>query len=92
MGNIHSLVALQKAIYFNSGAHLNHTLFWESLCAPADSHMPEIGPLHGCIVDTWGSMDEFISMFNENTALLQGSGWGWLVYNTRLHALSYRAT
>lgn len=71
---------------------MNHTLFWDSLCAPADSAMPESGPLFDAFVESWGSIDNFIKLFNENTAAVQGSGWGWLVYNTRLHSLSFRTT
>jgi len=29
-------------------------------------------------------------MFNARTAAIQGSGWGWLVYNKRKDALSFR--
>ena len=77
-------------IKFNGGGHLNHTLFWDSLCAQADSAMPERGPLYDAIIDGWGSIDGFIKMFNVRTAAIQGSGWGWLVYNKRKDALSYR--
>ena len=31
-------------------------------------------------------------MFNTRTASIQGSGWGWLVYNKRKESLSFRAT
>ena len=42
------------------------------------------------MVEGWGTIDEFIKMFNTRTAAIQGSGWGWLVYNKRKDALSYR--
>ena len=77
-------------IKFNGGGHLNHELFWDSLCPKADSSLPESGPLHEAMVEGWGSIDEFIKMFNTRTAAIQGSGWGWLVYNKRKDALSYR--
>ena len=48
--------------------------------------------MHSAISDTWSSMDEFIKTFNENTASIQGSGWGWLVYNIKKGTLSYRKT
>lgn len=37
-------------------------------------------------------MDEFIRVFNENTAGIQGSGWGWLCLNTKKGTLEYRKT
>jgi Fe-Mn family superoxide dismutase len=35
-------------------------------------------PLSKAIKETWGSMDKFIQDFNNRTAAIQGSGWGWL--------------
>ena len=66
--NISSLVTLQKLIHFNGGGHINHTLFWANLCAPADSHRPTEGPLFDAIVADWGSVDNMIAMFNKHTA------------------------
>ena len=79
-------------IRFNGGGHLNHEIFWESLCAPADSHIPDSGPLHDALVDGWDSIDNFINVFNTRTAAIQGSGWGWLIYNKQKGSLSFRTT
>jgi len=43
-------------------------------------------------VASWGTLDEFIRVFSQRTAAIQGSGWGWLVYNKRKESLSFRAT
>ena len=88
--NVKKLVSLQKPLHFNGGGHINHTLFWESLCPAADSHLPESGPLYDALIASWGSIDEFKKTFNQRTANIQGSGWGWLVYNKRTDVLSYR--
>ncbi len=32
--DVKSAIALQKAINFNGGGHINHTLFWENLAPP----------------------------------------------------------
>ncbi len=42
------------------------------------------------ITAQWGSVDKFVAMFNAQTAVIQGSGWGWLVYNTNSKVLEYR--
>ena len=89
-GKLEKSIALSNLIKFNGGGHLNHELFWDSLCPQADSAIPERGPLHDAIVEGWGSIDGFIKVFNTRTAAIQGSGWGWLVYNKRKDALSYR--
>jgi Fe-Mn family superoxide dismutase len=91
-GNLQKGIGLTQQIRFNGGGHLNHTLFWDSLCPKADSALPESGPLFDAIVEGWGSVDEFIKVFNQRTAAIQGSGWGWLVYNKRKESLSYRTT
>jgi len=81
---------LQKPLHFNGGGHINHTLFWDSLCPQADSQLPESGPLYDALIASWGSIDVFRKIFNQRTAAIQGSGWGWLVYNKRTDVLSYR--
>lgn len=82
-----------QAIKFNGGGHVNHELFWESMCPEADSEMPQPGsPLHDAFVDGWGSMETFFTTFNGRTAAIQGSGWGWLVYNKKKDTLSFRVT
>jgi len=44
------------------------------------------------IAKEWGSIDNFIQMFNTNTTAIQGSGWGWLVYNKNTKVLEYHTT
>lgn len=44
------------------------------------------------IIQGWGSLDNFIQVFNQRTAAVQGSGWGWLVYNKQKNSVSFRAT
>jgi len=31
-GNIDAVIALQGAIKFNGGGHVNHSIFWQNLC------------------------------------------------------------
>ena len=90
--NLSKYMGLQQQLRFNGGGHINHEFFWESLCPQADSALPESGPLHDKIIEGWGSLDEFIKVFNERTAAIQGSGWGWLVYHKGLKELQFRAT
>ena len=91
-GDLEKSMALTGQIRFNGGGHLNHELFWEGFCPQADSALPDSGPLYDAIIEGWGSHDEFLKVFNQRTAAIQGSGWGWLVYNKRKDSLSYRTT
>jgi Fe-Mn family superoxide dismutase len=52
----------------------------------------ESSPLSQAIKNSWGSYDGFIANFNAETAAIQGSGWGWLVYNKNTKGLEYRAS
>ena len=70
MRDIRKMTQISDLIRFNGGGHLNHELFWESLCPEADSHIPESGPLHDALVTGWDSIDNFISVFNTRTAAL----------------------
>ena len=91
-GQLAKALSLQSALRFNGGGHLNHEFFWDSLCPQADSALPDSGPLYEAIIEGWGTLDNFIKVFNQRTAAIQGSGWGWLVYNKTKDSLSFRAT
>ncbi|KAG6885748.1 hypothetical protein C0993_010258 [Termitomyces sp. T159_Od127] len=79
-------IALQAALKFNGGGHINHSLFWKNM-APAASEKKgnggvlKDGPLKTAIESAFGSLDNFKKEFNTTTAAIQGSGWGWLGLN-----------
>jgi Fe-Mn family superoxide dismutase len=81
-GDMPTIVALQGAIKFNGGGHINHSIFWKNL-APKNKGGgdPPTGPLASAIDEEFGSLDAFKSKFAATTAAVQGSGWGWLAYN-----------
>lgn len=75
-------IALQNAIKFNGGGHINHSLFWENLTPSGsdDANPRGAAPtLMAEISKTWGSLEEFQAAFGKALLGLQGSGWGWLV-------------
>ncbi|EIN05061.1 manganese superoxide dismutase [Punctularia strigosozonata HHB-11173 SS5] len=75
-------IALQPALKFNGGGHINHTLFWKNL-APASAEGGKLadGPLKQAIERDFGSVEAMKKELNTKTAAIQGSGWGWLGYN-----------
>lgn len=80
--NLTEMIALQSAINFNGGGHLNHAIFWTNLAPKnAGGGEPPSGELAAAIQAQWNSLDNFINIFNAMTAPIQGSGWGWLGYN-----------
>ncbi|KAH9048917.1 manganese superoxide dismutase [Lactarius hengduanensis] len=79
-------IALQAALKFNGGGHINHSLFWKNLAPSAGErkgHGGELrdGPLKVAILERWGTYEKFKQEFNTSTAGIQGSGWGWLGLN-----------
>lgn len=75
-------IALQSAIKFNGGGHINHSIFWTNL-APLNQGgggKPE-GALADAIDKTFQSFDKFVETFSAKTVAIQGSGWGWLGFN-----------
>jgi len=80
--DVGEMIALQPAIKFNGGGHVNHSIFWTNL-APTKKGggSPPEGDLLKRIQTQYGSLDKFIEKFNAQTAAIQGSGWGWLGYN-----------
>ena len=76
-GQVGQMIAMQSAIKFNGGGHVNHTLFWENLAPKGEGGAPE-GELLKAIEHFFGSLDQLIEEMSAKTAAVQGSGWGWL--------------
>lgn len=79
--DIAAMIALQQAIKFNGGGHVNHSLFWTNL-APVGKGGGEApkGELAAAIKEEFESLEKFIEYFSATTVAIQGSGWGWLGY------------
>ena len=86
-------IALQSALKFNGGGHINHSLFWKNL-APASAEGGKLhdGALKSAIERDFGSVEAFKKNFNAKTAAIQGSGWGWLGYNSTTKKLEIVTT
>jgi len=81
-GDIATQIALQPAIRFNGGGHVNHSIFWTNLAPKsAGGGTPPTGDLLAAINRDFGSFEKFIADFNAKTVAIQGSGWGWLGLN-----------
>jgi len=81
-GDIAAMIALEPAIRFNGGGHVNHSIFWTNL-APKNKGgggMPSGGLLEA-IQKEFGSFETFVEKFTMQTVAIQGSGWGWLGFN-----------
>jgi len=80
---------LKKAINFNGGGYDNHKLFWNNM-KPNGGGEPG-GAVADAINSSFGSFGDFKEKFSSTTAVIQGSGWGWLVYNKSSSKVEYVA-
>jgi Fe-Mn family superoxide dismutase len=90
-GDYSSMIAMQGAIKFNGGGHVNHSMFWKCLTAPKDYALPE-GELLKMIERDFGSLSAMQDKFTAATVGVQGSGWGWLGYNKATGKLAVTTT
>ena len=80
---------VKGAINFNGGGYDNHKLFWNSMKQNGGGE--PTGAIADAINDSFGSFAEFKELFSSKTAPIQGSGWGWLVYNPSSSKVEYKA-
>jgi Fe-Mn family superoxide dismutase len=69
-----------KALSFNIGGHILHSLFWPTL-APAGEGGGEPGGVLGDVIEReFGTFDRFTKEFSQAAASVEGSGWAALSY------------
>ena len=77
------MISLQPAIKFNGGGHVNHSIFWTNLMPQKDGGgVLQKGTLEDALIKEFGSFDHFKEDMTAKTAAIQGSGWGWLGWNS----------
>jgi superoxide dismutase, Fe-Mn family len=82
------LIAIQSAIKFNGGGHVNHSIFWTNLAPKSHGGgTPPNGELLNALKKDFGSLEKFIEQFSTKTVAIQGSGWGWLGFCKTHHTL-----
>jgi Fe-Mn family superoxide dismutase len=87
-GELAQMVALQGAIRFNGGGHINHSIFWTNL-APVGKGGGE-GPKGDLLADVnkfFGSVDGLIEKMSAMAVGIQGSGWAWLGFDAGMKRL-----
>jgi Fe-Mn family superoxide dismutase len=77
------------AINFNGGGYDNHKLFWNNMKTNGGGEPG--GTVADEIKKSFGSFATFKEQFSSQTVAIQGSGWGWLVYNPKSRKVEYKA-
>ncbi len=67
-----------RELAFHGSGHRNHSIFWNSM-TPDSGSKPE-GAFADAIKASFGSLDAMLAQFNAASKSVEGSGWGWLVY------------
>lgn len=80
---------LRGAINFNGGGFDNHRIFWNNMTSNGGGE-PQ-GPIAEAINSTFGSFVNFKEKFTTATVGIQGSGWGWLVYDPMNTKVDYKS-
>lgn len=80
---------VKGAINFNGGGFDNHRIFWNNL-TPNGGGEPH-GPIAEAITNTFGSFANFKDKFTTSTVGIQGSGWGWLVFDPTNNKVDYKS-
>ncbi len=71
------LTSETPAVKNNAGGIWNHDFFWEELTKPGEGHIGET--LLSKLEKAFGSVDEFMKLFEAAALGRFGSGWAWLV-------------
>jgi Fe-Mn family superoxide dismutase len=72
---------IRTAVRNNGGGHVNHSMFWQ-IMAPGAGGAP-IGNVAQAINAAFGGFDQFKEKFNAAATGRFGSGWAWLIKNSK---------
>lgn len=78
---------VRGAVNFHGGGYDNHALFWNNM-KPNGGGEPG-GSVADAINSSFGGFATFKEKFTKDTGAIQGSGWGWLVYNPQSQKVEF---
>eukprot|EP00764_Aduncisulcus_paluster_P003702 gnl/Carplike_NY0171/157_a230_3775.p1 GENE.gnl/Carplike_NY0171/157_a230_3775~~gnl/Carplike_NY0171/157_a230_3775.p1 ORF type:complete len:207 (+),score=56.33 gnl/Carplike_NY0171/157_a230_3775:113-733(+) len=83
-------VGLRQKVKNVGGGYANHTFFWKCLSPKFDQPLP--AGLKAQVEKDFGSVDEMWKIFSGKLSTLFGSGWTWMVFNTKTGKLEIMNT
>lgn len=72
---------IQTAVRNNGGGYYNHLLFWSMLTPASKSKMTTA--VEKALIKNFGSVDKFKEAFEKAAMTRFGSGWAWLIKDTK---------
>ncbi len=72
----------ERALAFNVSGHINHSIFWYTMApTSAGGGGRPTGALAKAIDRDFDSWDKFVMQFQGAAGSVEGSGWGWLLFD-----------
>lgn len=88
-GDLNGMIDQQKAINFNGGGHINHSIFWTNLAPVHRGGGAEPGgKLADQIRADFDHLPRLIEQMTRAAIAIQGSGWAWLGYKKETKRLA----
>jgi len=87
--NLAKQLSLLPGLKFNGGGHINHSIFWTNLAPQKEGggEIPTSGILLQQVQKDLKDFETLKATLTQTSLGIQGSGWGWLGYNTALDKL-----
>ena len=79
-GSLGTVAGVERALAFNLGGHVNHSVFWPNL-SPDGGDKPD-AELGAAIDEFFGGFDKFRAHFEATANSIMGSGWAVLAWDT----------
>ena len=79
-GDYSAVKAILRDAAFHGSGHVLHTLYWEGMCAHAQSKEPASGAFLDQVKKDFGSLENLKKELGEATKAVEGSGWGVLAW------------
>ena len=80
----------RENINFFGGGFENHRLFWETMTPNGDGNPG--GKIEDAIDVYFDNFENFKKVFSDKAITIQGSGWGWLVFNSTYQKIEIMTT
>jgi len=85
--------SVNPGLFNNAAQVFNHDFYWESLAPPKGNEDPlPTGKILDELVKNFGSYEAFKDQFTKASTGRFGSGWAWLVQNTKTGKLEIMST
>lgn len=78
-GDFSNIQQLERLVAFHGSGHFNHSLFWQNMLPP-DNYKDPSGDLLQQIKKDFGSLDNLKAQLGAAAKAVEGSGWGFLVW------------